>query len=105
MAPASKGPTRRRGPATRPSRDQLRAAEVRARQTREHVPTEVAGPTEPLPVAPRRPSRVGGSRPTSRVVPLSRDEEYRYIRSDLRRLVITAGSLLAVMLGLLVIVE
>jgi len=38
-------------------------------------------------------------------VPLSRDEEYRYIRSDLRRLVITAGSLLAVMLGLLVIVE
>jgi hypothetical protein len=41
----------------------------------------------------------------ARIVPLSRAEEYRYIRSDLRRLLITAGSLLAVMLVLLVVIE
>ena len=39
----------------------------------------------------------------ARPIVLSREEEYRYIRSDLRRLVFTAGSLLAVMIVLLVV--
>ena len=39
----------------------------------------------------------------ARPIVLSREEEYRYIRSDLRRLVVTAGSLLAVMIALLVV--
>jgi hypothetical protein len=36
---------------------------------------------------------------------LTREAEYAYIRADLRRLLITAGGLLALMLVILVIVE
>ena len=50
-----------------------------------------------------RESRGRQPRPMARPIVLSREEEYRYIRSDLRRLVFTAGSLLAVMIVLLVV--
>ena len=51
--------------------------------------------------------RSGGERAQAAARPfaLSRSEEYRYIRADLRRLLITAGSLLALMLVLLVVVD
>jgi hypothetical protein len=48
---------------------------------------------------------VGRSRPrvAARVPQLSREEEYRYIRSDMNRLLVTAGSLLALMIVLLLV--
>lgn len=52
-------------------------------------------------------SRRRAARETPRVVArpiaLTREEEYGFIRSDLRRLVVTAGSLLGVMLLLLLV--
>jgi hypothetical protein len=61
-------------------------------------------------VVRRAPSRTrererGRQRPVARPVALTRDEEYRYIRDDLYRLLITAGALVVVMLVLLVVVE
>jgi hypothetical protein len=42
---------------------------------------------------------------TTRAVELTRDQEFAYIRSDMRRLVIIAGGLLALMLLLLIVVS
>jgi len=36
---------------------------------------------------------------------ISREQEYRYIRKDLQRLLVTAGVLLVVMIVLLVVLE
>ncbi len=57
-----------------------------------------------------RPYQQGKASPTARmssspVVAISRDQEYAFIREDLRRLLITAGILIAVMIGLLLIVD
>jgi hypothetical protein len=41
--------------------------------------------------------------PTTRAVELTREQEFAYIRSDMRRLFAIAGGLLAVMLVLLVL--
>ncbi|MGI8477364.1 MAG: hypothetical protein ACR2OO_13475 [Thermomicrobiales bacterium] len=41
----------------------------------------------------------------SRVVALSKPQEYAFIRGDMRRLLFTAGSLLAIMIVLLFILE
>ena len=43
------------------------------------------------------------SRPVARPIALSREDEYRYIRSDLNRLALTARGLLAMMILLLII--
>ena len=40
-----------------------------------------------------------------RVVELSREQEFAYIRSDMRRLFLIAGGLLALMLILLIVVN
>lgn len=40
-----------------------------------------------------------------RVVELTREQEFAYIRSDMRRLILIAGGLLAVMLILLIVVS
>ena len=40
-----------------------------------------------------------------RVVELTREQEFAYIRSDMRRLFLIAGGLLAIMLVLLVVVS
>ncbi len=45
------------------------------------------------------------ARPVPRTVELSREQEFAYIRSDLRRLVLIAGGLLAVMLVLLIVLN
>jgi len=96
--------------------------EVRAASTRIATSPEVDVPesvdaigtvyTAPPPVAARprggRPTGAarGRARPAvARPAPLPRHLEYRYIRSDLRRLIITASALLLLMLVLLLIVE
>jgi hypothetical protein len=48
----------------------------------------------------------GRARPVvARPAALSREEEYRYIRGDLNRLLVTAGALFVLMMVLLVVVE
>jgi hypothetical protein len=53
---------------------------------------------------PKR-SRRRGATPATQAVELTRDQEFAYIRSDMRRLVIIAGGLLALMLVLLIVVS
>ena len=86
--------------------------EVRAAATR--VAEPVAPPaadaapvttTEPRTTRPRAASGRTTARVVARPVAISRDEEYRYIRSDLNRLLVTAGSLLVLMIVLLVLIE
>lgn len=64
-----------------------------------------AAAPDPVALAPRRSRARTQTRPTARPVPLSRAEEYRFIRSDLRRLLITAGTLGVLMLGLLLVLD
>lgn len=45
------------------------------------------------------------TRPSARPAALTRAEEYRFIRSDLRRLLITAGALGLTMLALLLVLD
>lgn len=55
--------------------------------------------------ATRRSSTRSHGRPVERPTALTRNQEYRYIRADLRRLLITAAALLAAMLLLLALIE
>ena len=88
--------------------------EVRAAATRVVEPVAPPAPDAPsvTATAPRttRARTASGSgqataRAVARPVAISRDEEYRYIRSDLKRLLVTAGSLLVLMIVLLVLIE
>jgi hypothetical protein len=54
--------------------------------------------------APSRARRPAAA-PASRAVELTREQEFAYIRSDMRRLFVIAGGLLAVMLVLLIVVS
>jgi hypothetical protein len=90
------------------NRAQRRAMEVRAAESaRAPAANPVTGGVavdsrEYRTPAERRPQRRPA--PTA-VLALSRAAEYAYIRADLRRLFITAGSLLALMVALLFIVD
>ena len=67
-------------------------------------PAASSGPTEPRSPAPR-PGSTRSRRTTpavSRAVALPRSVEYAYIRDDLRRLMVIAGGLLALMLVILI---
>lgn len=113
-----------------PNKSQLRAAEVRARQTHEAIrqpATVVTSVAEPIPVlggdvatipatdivrqrSGVRVTSAGKSRAKGKVSALNvhkltREQEYTFIKADLRRLLITAGSLAAVMVVLLFIIE
>ncbi len=106
--PRATGGRRPGGPGTRrPTREEIRAAAARAAQTAPTLGAE-AGGAAVAPASPRTARTTtgrSGGRVFARPVALSREEEYRFIRSDLRRMVLTAGSLLAVMLVLLVLIE
>ena len=88
--------------------------EVRAAETRTVAPpaptaedTElVVGSVTRRPVAVLR-GRTGGARTraVARPIVLSREEEYQYIRGDMRRLLITASGLLVFMVVLLFFIE
>jgi|SRR6266508_27362 len=92
------------------NRAQLRAMEVRAAETLHHHPSaQTAAPIEgddtaPTSVLPRRGAPVS-RRATARPVALSKTQEYRFIRLDLRRLGMTAGALFVLMIVLLVVVD
>ena len=99
-----------KGATRQPNRAQLRAMQARAAAT--GSPASQPGNGETSAVAPmsaaattRRERAPSGrrSRPVARPIALSREDEYRYIRSDLNRLALTAGGLLAMMILLLII--
>jgi hypothetical protein len=84
----------------------LQAIEARRRAT--IVPTEDVVIIEDVPAHPNRPTTARRAerqrRPTARPA-LTKEQEYDYIRSDLRRLIVTAGPLLLLMIGLLFVLD
>jgi len=106
---------RRRGSVKQPNRAQIQAMQARSlvepAANVETIDVEPAFVREPQ----RRPRSAGRSRsvPSSRTrvpakpkpIALTREQEYRFIRSDLNRLLITAGVLLVAMIVLLVVIE
>lgn len=113
-------PTRQR---SGPNKQQQRAAEIRAAQTHEDVfaaskpfiddqpieEDEVGIVTAPRPRSGVRTTsnrnRSKPARPVVAVRKLTREQEYTFIKADLRRLLITAGSLALVMVVLLFVIE
>ena len=61
-------------------------------------------PIEPVVRRPSRP-RAAAAIAGATAVTLSRDAEYAYIRADMRRLVMIAGALLALMLAIMVLIN
>lgn len=88
----------------RPTRSEIRAAAARTAQSASGLAVEPTGAVVSPGSARSRGERSGG-RVAARPAALSRDEEYRFIQADLRRMLVTAGSLLAVMLVLLVLID
>jgi hypothetical protein len=80
--------------------------EVRAAETRVEV-ASAAVIEEPVPVVEASPSfrRRRPSQMPLRIAALSRSQEYAFIQADFRRLLVTAGSLLVLMVVILVVVE
>lgn len=110
MSSRSSQTPRRRNAATRKlNRAEQRALEVRRAETRrtaDEEPVELVAPkTRETTVNVRQSRRRNVPVGSPRVNLLSRTEEYAIIRADFRRLLITAGALLAVMLLLLVVIE
>lgn len=115
--PSKGAPTRnRRGPKgapVRPNRAQQRAMEVRAAETRiaaPIAPTEVeVASVEGLPrrsvAAPRGRTTGARVRAVARPIALTRQEEYRFIRNDMRRMIVTASGLIVLMIALLFLFE
>jgi hypothetical protein len=106
--------TQRRGKSTnrKPNRSQRKAQEVRLAETNAPSPIDLTvaldqeelvpvGATAPV-IASRRVNR-RQAQPITYVLP--REVEYAYIRSDLRRLILTAGALLIFMFVLLFVLD
>ena len=73
--------------------------------TRPAATTPVVSPVADEVVAAPTRGRRSVAAAAPRVVELSREQEFAYIRSDMRRLFLIAGGLLALMLVLLVVVS
>lgn len=104
MSKKSSTSTPKKGTAPRYNRAQRRAIQERAQDTAVGVSatSDVAmDETSTTSVIGKSKAAVAKFRPK----PLSRDQEYAFIRSDLRRLAITAGSLFGVMMVLLVVLD
>ena len=108
-APGASGNRRPERATPKVNRAQLRAMEVRAAETvRPAVPVaDVAGPVVAAePATSARPSAISRRRPViAKPIVLTKEEEYRYIRADMRRLGITAGGLFVLMIALLFVLE
>jgi hypothetical protein len=87
------------------NRSQQRAMSVRAAETVIPPSPQRDAAGVQARSAPAAAVPVGRRRAMARPTVLTREVEYAFIRADLRRMLITAGSLLAVMLILLFFVE
>ena len=104
----TKQPTGGKPAAPKLNRAQLQAMEIRKAATvveEEHGGTGTAIIDLDAPKTKRTGSSRLIKRPVAKPVLLTRAQEFRYVRADLRRLAITASSLFAVMIVLLFIVE
>lgn len=96
---------------TKANRAQLRAMEIRESETRiaasEMAATHDAADVVAEGRAASLPSRAvtATRRAVARPLVLTKEQEYRFIRSDLRRLGTTAGALFVVMIVLLFVVD
>ena len=105
------------------NKSQLQAAAVRAAQTHEDVfaipkplfgSEEIENQPDESSIEPRRRSgvrtpvtrgRAKAARPVITVRKLTREQEFTFIKADLRRLLVTAGSLALIMIALLFIID
>lgn len=98
-------------PGGRPSRSVARANRAQVRAMHARAAASRAGQfsetEEGLAArAAQPPAAVGGrNRPAVRQIFLTRQQEYAFIRSDIRRLIITAGALFVLMIVLLFILD
>ena len=101
--PASRSSSKRRSNGNR--RQGLNRAQIQAMEARAAATTvETTLPRDPVPGAKRAPARTG-RRNLNRVYAITREAEFRYIRSDMRRLILVAAGLLVLMLALLLILD
>jgi hypothetical protein len=95
-----------RSAARQPTKAELQAIEARRRATtvltEDVVVVEEQAPPARRSGASRRAER---QRPSAVRTYLTKAQEYAYIRSDLRRLVVTAGPLLLLMIALLFVLD
>jgi hypothetical protein len=91
------------------NRSQLRAMEIRAAETVSEVDVPVIAPLDPtappVPGAAVRRAVATSKRTIARPVALSKAQEFRFIREDLQRLLITAAALFVIMIVLLFVVD
>jgi hypothetical protein len=93
-----------RNAARQPTRAEIQAMEARSRAT--VVAGDVVAVEERPARAGRAPSRTAErQRATIPRPTLSKSQEFAFIRSDLRRLIVTAGPLLLLMILLLVVID
>lgn len=95
-----------RGGARQPTKAELQAIAARRRATTVLTEDVVVVEEQPVP-QPRRETasrRVERQRSPTRPI-LSKDQEYAFIKADLRRLFVTAGPLLLFMIGLLFVLN
>jgi hypothetical protein len=84
----------------------MRAMEVRAAETVRPAVRDGADLAVPVEsAAGARAGAISRRRPIAKPIVLTKEEEYRYIRADLRRLGLTAGSLFVLMIVLLLIID
>ena len=86
----------------RPNRAQIQAMEARSVATSS---TPVETPRAGAAVSAPARGRAAARRQVNRVYTLSREAEYAYVRSDMRRLFIIAAGLFALMFVLLFIID
>ena len=96
----------------KPNRAQRKAQQVRLAETAAPPPIETSPVAEVVPataVAVAAPVRSSRRTARQKVQPatysISRETEYAYIESDLRRLILTAGALLILMVVLLFLLD
>ena len=92
--------------AGRVNRAQVRAMQARAAAAPTDLASDDVGPATATPGASRQSvASASRRRPVARPVVLSRDEEYAFIKQDMRRLAVIAGVLFLLMLVLLFIID
>jgi len=110
-------PRRAKQTTRKPNRAQRKAQQVRQAETNAPAPVAIetapewVEPVAPAPVVAAAPARSDRARRAMRqksqavTYTIPRDVEYAYIRSDLRRLILTAGAMLVLMLVLLFLLD
>jgi hypothetical protein len=94
------------------NRAQMRAMEVRAAETLNPAAPGAVTAADALDreptgyaAAPSRRTVASSRRPIARPIALTKEQEYRFIRADMRRLGVSAAALFVFMIALLIVVD